>query len=414
MAEPKVPKGSLPSGYSFVPKGNVYITSNCRKLTQAGGSPVYIVIDAKNHQIGLGIPTETYVGVQFKEMETRADRAANVLKRDEGIAKGFQKEIMNIFPQIPSKALQNVLKIALEKGKGKVGRTGKLDIQRKAHLAVWAHIRHCETGYDALLRNGIPREDARKQVEEKIKEVRKAWGGDSQMMRGKPGKSSRSLARANIKSTQAAEGARKDSPGHLKKSVKTASLTTAITSAASPRASKMAGHLTNERNAAVRNARRAHRRKKSLDELTKGGTKPAKQQEAAAPKTASPKVVATAASFREKRTPKPTVIEPAAPSPHKGKARRVDPTMPNLDHESRAQISRLITRVDRIERAHRTGRRRQRQRHVTTLCTMASLNNQINRILADASIQAIEPSTAARKDLSRRLRRKVRASEGSS
>lgn len=410
MSEPKVPKGSLPFGYSFVPKGNVYITSNCRKLAQAGGSSVYIVVDAKNQQIGLGVPTEIYVGVQFKEMETRAERAANVLKRDEGIAKGFQKEIMRIFPQIPSKALHNVLKIALQKGKGKVGRTGKLDIQRKAHLAVSAHIRHCETDYDALLRKGMPREEARQQVEAKIKEVRKTWGGDSQMMRGKPGKSPKSLARLNVKSTRAAKGARKDIHGHPKKSVKNSSVKTAVAKVASRRASNTAGQFTNERNAAVRNARRAHRQKESLNEMRKDGTQPAKQKEAA-PKRASPKVVATAASFREKRTPKPTLIQPTTPSPHKAKTRWLDPTMPYLDHEGRAQILRLIVRVDRIERAHRIGRRRQRQRYVTTQCTIASLNNQINGILADASIQAIEPSAEARKDLSRRLRRKVRASE---
>lgn len=415
MSEPKVPKGSLPFGYSFVPKGNVYITSNCRKLTQAGGSSVYIVVDAKNQQIGLGVPTEIYVGVQLKEMESRAERAANVLKRDEGIAKGFQKEIMHLFPQIPPKALHNVLKIALQKGKGKVGRTGKLDIQHKAHLAVWAHIRHCETDYDALLRNGVAREEARKQVEARMREVRKAWGGDSEMARGKLGKSSKSPARPNIKSTQAAKGARKDSPGNPKKSAKTSSLTTAIGKAASPRASKTAGRFTIERNAAIRNARRAHRQKQSMKELAKDATKPAKQQDTK-PKSASPKVTATAASFRERRTPKPTVVEPTAPSPHEARARWANPTMPNLDHDHRAQILRLVARIDRIERAHRIGRKKQRQRQATKLCTIASrnnhingLNNQINEILADASMQIVEPSAAARQDLVRQLRRKVRA-----
>lgn len=395
-----MPKGFLPSWYSFVPKGNVYITSNCRKLTQASGSTVYIVIDAKNQQLGLGVPTEIYVGVQFKEMESRAERAANVLKRDEGIAKGFQKEILSLFPQIPSKALQNVLKIALEKGKGKVGRTGKLDIQRKAHLAVWAHIRHCETDYDALLRHGIPREDARKQVEAKMKEVRKAWVGDIQTMHGKPGKLSKPLARPNVKSTQATKLVKKDNLRHPKK----------IGKPASPRASKTTGLFTNERNAAVRSARRAHRQQQSLKEWLTASTKSPKQQEAT-PKSASPKVVATAASFREKRTPKSTVVSPAAPSPPEVKARWVNPTMPGLDHDRRAQILRLIARVDRIERAHRIGRKKQRQRDVTRLCTIASLNNQINGILADASVQIIEPSAAARQDLLRRLRRKVRTSE---
>lgn len=408
-----MPKGSLPNGYSFVPKGNVYITSNCRKLTQEGGRSVYIVVDAKSQQIGLGVPTEIYVAVQFKEMETRAARAANVLKRDEGIAKTFQKEIVNIFPQIPSKALSNVVKIALEKGKGKVGRTGKLNIKSKVHLAVWAHIRHCETDYDKLLRSGVAREEARLQVEEKIKEVRKAWGGDSQKKHGKPGKSPKSAAGPNIKSAQATKGAKKDSPGQPKKTAKTSTSTTATTKALSPRTSKIVRLFTNERNAAVRSAKRAHRQKSILEFVEKDGKKIAEQQKAA-PKPSSPKVViATAASFRERRAPKPRIIQPVAPSPPRTKTRWANPAMPDLDHEHRAQILRLITRIDRIERAHRIGRTKKRKREVTRIRTVASLFNQINGILADASIQAIEASAAARKDLARRLRRKVRAPEES-
>lgn len=308
-----MPKGSLPVGYSFVPKGNVYITSNCRKLTQECGRSVYIVVDAKNQQIGIGVPTGTYLAVQYKEMDTRADRAANVLKRDEGIAKAFQKEIVNIFPQIPSKALQNVVKIALEKGKGKVGRTGKLDVKRKAHLAVGAHIRHCETDYDKLLRNGIAREDARKQVEEKMREVRKAWVGDSQTTRGKPGKASKSPVRLNFKSTQETKGGKRHSPVQPKKNAKTSISTTATANTASPRTSKTAaaGRFTSERKPAIRTARRAHRQDSILKSLVKEVTTALKQKKAA-PKPKSPKVIATAASFRERRAPKPRLTQPVA------------------------------------------------------------------------------------------------------
>lgn len=83
--------------------------------------------------------------------------------------------------------------------------------------------------------------------------------------------------------------------------------------------------------------------------------------------------------------------------------------MPNLDHDHRARILRLVSRIERIERAYRIGRKKQRQRQATKLCTIASLNNQINGILTDASIQIIEPSAAARQDLVRRLMRNVRA-----
>lgn len=410
MSETKVPRGSLPTGYSFVPKGNVYITSNCRKMAQESGHSVYLVTDAKQQQIGIGVPTEIYVGVQFKEMETRAERAANVVKRDEGIAKGFRKEIVDIFPQIPPDALRNVAKIALQKGKGKVGRVGKLDVQRKARLAVWAHVRHCETDYDALLRSGIPREEARQQVEAKIKEVCKAWSVGSKMAHGKTRKTSKSSARPNIKSSKAVKGPKKAKLVQSKKNAKTSTSTTAITSAASLRVLQKAGQFTSKRDAAVRNAKRAHRQT-SLENWVEIEKKPKKQQKAE-PRTSSPKVVATAASFRERRPPKPRVVQPIAPSPPKAKTTWANPIMPNLDREHRAQILRLVARIDRIERAHRIGRKKQRQRHVTRLRTIESLNNQINAILEDASIKTIESSSAARQDLVKWLRRKVRTQEG--
>lgn len=348
MSEAKVPKGSLPPGYSFVPKGNVFITSNCRKTTQASGRPVYVVIDAKNHQIGLGIPTQVYVGVQLKEMDTRAERAANVLKRDEGIAKGFQKEILSIFPQIPSKALHNVLKIALEKGKGKVGRTGKLDAQRKARLAVWAHVRHCETDYDALLRNGVPREDARQQVEAKIKEVYKAWGAGLQSTRGQARKISKSPTKACREVPQVTKMGIRASQEQQKTSK------AASGKPASPKATKTAAKFTNKRNAAVRNARRAQRHG-TIQRTTTTDLRRPSEQHKVAPKTSSPKVVATAASFRERRTPQPRAAQPIAPSSPKGESRLVPPSMPMSDQENRAQILRLASRIDRIERALRIG-----------------------------------------------------------
>lgn len=410
MSELKVPKGCLPNGYSFVPKGNVFITSNCRKKTQESGRSVYLVIEGKKKQVGLGVPTEIYVAVQFKEMETRAERAANVVKRDEGMAKGFQKEIINIFPQIRADALRNVAKIALQKGKGKVGRVGKLDVQRKARLAVWAHVRHCETDYDALLRRGITREEARQQVETKIKEVCKSWGVASKTTHGKARKTSKSLARPNIKSIQTTKGGKNVNPVQTKKHAKTSISTTAVTSAASPRAAQKAGQFTRKRDAAVRNAKRAHRQT-SLENWVEVEKKPTKQQKADT-RTSNPKVVATAASFRERRAPKPRVVQPIAPSPPKAKTRWVNPTMPKLDREHRAQILRLVARIDRIERAHIVGGKDLRQRLVTRLRKIGRLNNQINRILEDSSIQKIESSAAARQDLVKRLRRKVRTPEG--
>jgi hypothetical protein len=43
-------------------------------------------------------------------------------------------------------------------------------------LAVAAHVRHADTGYDTLLARGIPRWDAREQTREGVERVLERWG----------------------------------------------------------------------------------------------------------------------------------------------------------------------------------------------------------------------------------------------
>lgn len=178
MDEPSVTRASLPKGYSFVPKGNVFITGNCRRHTYAASRTVYVVfksIDLKE-KIGIGVPTNIYFQVQLDERNTRAERATNVLKRDANIAKEFEKSILKVYPRIPPSEVSTVLERALEKGKGKVGRTSTLDVTYKVILAVRAHIRHQKTDYHMLLRGGMERDVARKEVEAEINRIGKAWG----------------------------------------------------------------------------------------------------------------------------------------------------------------------------------------------------------------------------------------------
>lgn len=396
-------KGALPSGYSFVPKGNVYITSNCRKLTQERGRSVFTVVDAKKQQIGIGVPTDIYVGVQFKERETRADRATNVLKRDESIAKSFQKEIMKEFPQIPSESLRKTLKIALEKGKGKVGRTGKLDVRRKVQLAVRAHIRHCETDYDTLLRNGVAREDARKQVEAKIQDVFKAWRGGLQTMRAKPAKTPKSPVRPNTKVLQATKHVEQENTERASNNTKASSLTAADSVDFILREAQTASLALNQTIFTARHAMRAHRQNETVKKVVATMSTPTRQQRPSsnAPK---PKVVPTAASFRERRTPKPRVIQPVACSPPRKQARRTKQTTTSLDglrRADRVRIERWVAHIDRIEHNILAECRRPLRK----LRTIAAFHDRINTILADAAVQRIQPTVAARENLIMRLRR---------
>lgn len=177
MDEPSATRASLPKGYSFVSKGNAFITGNCRRHAQAASHVVYVVFKNgdKKIRIGIGVPTNIYLHVQLDERNTRSERVANVLKRDEHIAKEFKKAIMKNYPRIPASDVSGILEKALEKGKGKVGRTSTLDISKKVTLAVRAYIRHQHTNYDTLLRGGMDRDEARREAAAKVRSIDKAW-----------------------------------------------------------------------------------------------------------------------------------------------------------------------------------------------------------------------------------------------
>lgn len=181
--EPAVSHGSsMPPNYIFVKKGHVFITGNCRKRTQASGRTVYIVHDKNKKAIGIRVPSEVHAEVCSDEVATRADRAAAVQKRDMAIEDEFRREMINIFPKVPADAVLDIIKTALKKGSGRVGRTGRIEMDEKVRFAVRAHIRHCHTDYDALLRTGAAAQrvgyqrEARDAVGPKVNETARAWG----------------------------------------------------------------------------------------------------------------------------------------------------------------------------------------------------------------------------------------------
>lgn len=206
---------SLPPGYSFVRKGNVYITGNCRKMTQAVHQTVYSVLDGAEKQIGIAVPAEIFNDVRRKESETRADRAANVKKRDASIEKDFEKVILQEYPRIPCESLPKVLKTALQKRKGKVGRTGTLASREKARLAVRAHIRHAETAYDQLLRSGKTRDQARDVVGPQVDSIARSWGQHSAsqpVRRPKSGRAKKAGQAENAATAKSLRSAPREAP----------------------------------------------------------------------------------------------------------------------------------------------------------------------------------------------------------
>jgi len=182
-------KLNLPQGYTFVRKGNVYITKHSRKSTHEAGQKVFIVQSATKTQLGIAVPSSIYRQVQKLDKETSATRATAVAKKDAVVKDAFEKELQRLFPHAPKDNVDLVLKHTLKKRSGRVGRTTKLELGKVVTLAVRAHIRHKLTDYDALLGRGVDREQARKEVQGAIDQIARDWSGKVKASTGRVEKS---------------------------------------------------------------------------------------------------------------------------------------------------------------------------------------------------------------------------------
>ncbi|XXG99685.1 peptide transporter ptr2 [Hypoxylon texense] len=169
----------LPRRYIFVPKGNAYITGNCRKKTRGEGRKVYVVHNSKHQPMGIRVPYAIYESVLEKHNETQESRAKAVEKKDNKVKADFRASITSQFPEIPEGELTRIVEHATRKYSRRVGRTGTLDLAKKAQLAVRAHIRHLHTEYDKILADGALRDDARSRIYKKVEDVAMKWGWKS-------------------------------------------------------------------------------------------------------------------------------------------------------------------------------------------------------------------------------------------
>lgn len=85
--------------------------------------------------------------------------------------------IKDLFPNIPDNDLFQIIKTAFQLGDGKVGTADEIPLVRRAQLSVVAHIRHCYTSYDKLLKQ-VPYSEARHRVESITLQKLIDWRGD--------------------------------------------------------------------------------------------------------------------------------------------------------------------------------------------------------------------------------------------
>ncbi|QMW25904.1 hypothetical protein G4B84_001149 [Aspergillus flavus NRRL3357] len=177
-------KEPFATGYVFVPKGDVYVTRNCRANTKESERTVYTVFDKTGKRtLGIRVPSDIYAAVLESAAATAETRANAVKLRDEKDLAHSRQILRTQFPLMPAESLEAILNHAFLKGSGRVGRTATQSDKRKADLAVEAHIRHTHTPYESMLHAGAGREEARNAVWGLVKAIKTAWeGGDSQPM----------------------------------------------------------------------------------------------------------------------------------------------------------------------------------------------------------------------------------------
>lgn len=130
-----------------------------------------------NRTLGIRVPREIYLNVSELDELTAKKRATAVEARDAKVMDRAREMFLAEFPLMPADELELVVKHAFLKGSGRVGRDNTITDKRKASLAVEAHIRHRHTPYEALLKSGVERQEARKQVEETAKAIKRTWRG---------------------------------------------------------------------------------------------------------------------------------------------------------------------------------------------------------------------------------------------
>jgi len=100
-------------------------------------------------------------------------------REDRKLADEMTARIRAIYPKCPPEEARRIAEHTAERGSGRVGRSaaGRALEDKALELAVRAAVRHRKTDYDAMLANGVEREDARRQVSDRVDEVLEHWRG---------------------------------------------------------------------------------------------------------------------------------------------------------------------------------------------------------------------------------------------
>ena len=124
------------------------------------------------------MPRKVLDRVESEASQTAEKRGEAVRRKDDRDRAKTKVVLRERYPKMPPVDLEKVVSHAFMKGSGRVGRTSGQSVERRASLAVGAHVRHSYTDYDGLLdRREVSREQAREMVWKKVRDVKLAWTG---------------------------------------------------------------------------------------------------------------------------------------------------------------------------------------------------------------------------------------------
>lgn len=169
----------------FLPSGDAALTRRSRKYSKLTAVVVKWSRTRKRYERqGLLVENEA---IEQAETECLADAgqrevrlvqgAVRRAELDEKYLAAFANRVRELFPGCPAGREKVIAEHACRKYSGRVGRSSRakaLD-ENAVRLAVVAHIRHQETGYDELLLQGDERMAAREQVRTRITDVLQKW-----------------------------------------------------------------------------------------------------------------------------------------------------------------------------------------------------------------------------------------------
>ncbi len=170
---------------AYLPSGDAALTRRAKKHSELWAVVLKWSHARKRYERqGLLVEEEALEKAEAEceaDADQRKERRARATERraelDEEFVAQFAARIREVYPHCPKGREQRIAEHACRKYSGRVGRSAaaKAFHEQAVRLAVIAHARHAETGYDNLLLRGYDRFDARGEVAEKLSKVLHRW-----------------------------------------------------------------------------------------------------------------------------------------------------------------------------------------------------------------------------------------------